>query len=229
MIHLDVRLVPHTGAQVLAALEPRQERIYAEARRQGRRESAQAYAADALVALVQDAESGSESSGARGPQAMVHVLADHEVLASGRLERGQRCEIPGMGPIPASVAGALAADAVLKAVVTTKDGDIHQVVHLGRTIPARVRTALEVRDPVCVVPGCDVRKGLEIDHWRIPYAHDAPTRLDNLARLCGWHHYQKTHLGYRLSGGPGDWIWQTPDDLTGPEENAQPPPVAERA
>lgn len=36
-------------------------------------------------------------------------------------------------------------------------------------------------------------------------------RLDNLARLCSWHHYLKTHRGYRLSGGPGSWRFEGPD------------------
>lgn len=96
-------------------------------------------------------------------------------------------------------------------MLVTDGADVKTVAHAGRTIPARLRTALEARDPVCVVPGCDVMRGLEIDH-RVPWAHDGPTQLDNLARLCGWHHYLKTHQGFRLSGGPGDWRWSAPED-----------------
>ena len=113
------------------------------------------------------------------------------------------------------IARAWAGDGILKAIVT-KGADVHAVRHLGRTIPARIRTALEVRDPACVAPGCDIRKRLEIDHYRMAWADGGPTQLDNLARLCHWHHYQKTHLGYRLSGGPGTWTWQTPDDFEHP-------------
>src|SRR5207302_996436 len=83
--------------------------------------------------------------------------------------------------------GRLGSDATVHAVLT--DGvDVTAVAHLGRTIPAHLRTALAERDPVCCVPGCDVRRGLEIDH-RIPYAEGGPTSLANLARMCGWHHY----------------------------------------
>ena len=32
--------------------------------------------------------------------------------------------------------------------------------HAGRTVPAHVQSALEERDPTCVVPGCDVAQGL---------------------------------------------------------------------
>jgi len=210
-VRLDARLTPDAGAAVIAAIDARRDRIFSEARRAGRRESSDAYAADALVELAQGA--------GPTPRAMVHVLVDHAALASGRARADQRCEIPGIGRIPATTARALTGDAIIKAVVT-KGTKVHTVAHVGRTIPARLRTALEVRDPTCVVPGCAARKSLEIDHYRIPYADGGPTTLDNLARLCRWHHYQKTHLGYRLTGEPGEWIWQTPSDL----EGARPPP-----
>jgi len=218
-VRLEARLTPDAGAVVIAAVEARQDRIYADARAAGLAESAQACAADALLELARS------SGGADpGPKAMVHVLVDHAVLTGVRAGAGPRgrCEIPGVGPIPAATARALATDAIIKAIVT-KGADIHSVVHVGRTIPARVRTALEVRDQRCVVPRCDIRRGLEIDHYKIPYATPGPTRLNNLARLCRWHHYQKTHCGYRLSGGPGAWIWETPDDLEGVD--GVPPPT----
>jgi len=49
--------------------------------------------------------------------------------------------------------------------------------------------------------GCNVRDHLEIDHI-VPLAEGGPTSLDNLARLCRWHHGLKTHRGYRLLGPP---------------------------
>ncbi|MGH9001365.1 MAG: DUF222 domain-containing protein [Acidimicrobiia bacterium] len=50
-------------------------------------------------------------------------------------------------------------------------------------LDARLRTALEARDPTCVVPGCDVRQGLEIDHV-VPITDGGNPCLANLARLC---------------------------------------------
>ena len=47
------------------------------------------------------------------------------------------------------------------------------VVHLGRSIPATLRTAIETRDQTCVIAGCDVDRHLEIDH-NIPYAQGGP-------------------------------------------------------
>jgi 5-methylcytosine-specific restriction endonuclease McrA len=62
---------------------------------------------------------------------------------------------------------------------------VTSVAHVGRTIAARVRTALEARDPMCVVPGCDIRLGLEIDHI-VPFAGGGLSMLANLARLCSF-------------------------------------------
>lgn len=204
-VRLEARLTADDGARVLAGIEPHRERIFAEARAAGRRESSEAYAADALVAL---AGSGGDTS-APGPRATIHVRVDRSALSRGHAVRGEVCEIPGIGPIPVAAARRLASDAILKAFLT--DGaDVTAVAHLGRSVPTRLRTALEARDPTCVVPACDVRVGLEIDH-RTPFAEGGPTALHNLARLCRWHHYLKSHHGYRLDGGPGSWAWTGPD------------------
>jgi hypothetical protein len=212
-VRLDARLTPDAGAEVVAAVDAVRSRTFAEARKAGLRESSDAYAADALVELV----SGSGTP-ARGPRAMVHVVVDHAALASGAAGADQRCEIPGIGRIPVETARALVEDSIQK-VLVTNGIDVRAVAHGGRTIPARVRTALEVRDAKCVVPGCDRTKNLEIDHYRVAFADGGATTMDNLARLCRWHHYQKTHLGSRLSGGPGGWVWEMPSELEG-----RPPP-----
>ena len=163
-----------------------------------------------------DAGPGHRARGATLPacRAPYHVRVDHTAFRRGHVEAGETCEIPGIGPIPVATARALAADAVISAVVA--DGvDVKAVAHLGRTIPAHVRTALIARDPACVVPGCHTRDGLEIDHI-VAFAAGGATCLANLCRLCRWHHYLKTHHGGRLTGGPGDWGWQLPVDERGP-------------
>ena len=61
------------------------------------------------------------------------------------------------------------------------------------------------------------RDGLEIDHV-LPFAHGGPASLANLARLCHWHHYLKTHHRHVLERSDGDdgeppgWRWLAPDD-----------------
>lgn len=151
---------------------------------------------------------------------MVHVRVDHAALVRGHTKAEETCDIPGVGPIPVATARALSSDAILAAVIT-KGKDVKAVAHLGRTIPARLRTALQARDSECVVPGCHNRHRLEIDHVE-PFAEGGPTSLDNLVRMCRPHHHMKTHLGFRLKGRPGDWKWIAPDERAHGAERAPP-------
>ncbi len=207
---LNLRTTAEAGASILANLKPFCDQAFADARAAGRRESTEAYAADALVAMAEAAVAPEADGGqASGPRAMVHVRVDHAALLRGHTEAGEVCEVPGVGPIPVATARAWAGDAVLRALVT--DGvDVVAVAHAGRSVTAAQRAAIEERDPVCVVPGCTTGKGLEIDHvdgWTLTHT----TTLGRLARLCRWHHYLKTHCGHRLDGVAGDWRLIPPD------------------
>jgi hypothetical protein len=110
-------------------------------------------------------------------------------------------------------------DAIVHLVIT-KGSDIATVCNLGRTIPASLRTALVERDPTCVIPGCDVRDGLEIDHRIVPIVENGETAMWNLARLCGHHHYLRHHKGFRLDGGPGAWQWLPPEKPPSDQDSA---------
>jgi len=192
---LDARLAPDDGARLIAAVIARAGELQEEARRSGLREREEAFEADALVGLT---------TGDR-VKATVHVHVDADAWERGHTEAGEVCAIEGGGPIAVTTARRLAAEGIVKALAS--DGaDVRAVAHLGRTIHARVRTALEARDPMCVVPGCEVRKNLEIDHI-VPLSKDGETKLENLARLCRFHHAEKTHRGWVLSGSPGEWVW----------------------
>jgi hypothetical protein len=61
-----------------------------------------------------------------------------------------------------------------------------------------------------------MRRGLQFDH-KGPYVETRITSIDNSARLCRWHHYQKSHLGYTYRGGPGTWEWVPPEVPTPPD------------
>ncbi len=219
-VRLDARLTPDDGARVVAAVKAHTDLLADEARKTGRTESHNALAADALVSLAGCASGrrtrpGRKQGGSRdnptGPATMIHVRVDHEALRRGHTESGEICEIPGIGPIPVEVANRLASDSILSVLVT--DGvDVTAVAHAGRTIPASIRRALIERDQVCVVPGCEVRDHLEIDHVE-PLGRGGPTRLSNLARLCRWHHYLKTSQHHRLEPCNGGWRWIVPPEL----------------
>jgi hypothetical protein len=224
-VRFDARLTPDEGARLVAAVKSESTRLANQARHSGVDEPAQALAADALVGLAcshvaaeephSTNNSGRDSAGTRPeaapPSAMVHVRVDHAALVRGHLESGEICEIPGIGPIPVEVARDLAVDSILSVLLV--DGkDVTTVAHAGRTIPAALRRALCERDPTCVVPGCDERERLEIDHVE-PFASGGETSLANLARLCHWHHYLKTHHGHRLTMGEHGWLWESPNTL----------------
>ncbi len=222
-VRFDARLTPDEGGRLVAAVKAETSRLAADGRRAGCEEPPRALAADALVGLAcrRDDRSGSDR-GSPGPAAMVHVRVDHEALMRGHLELGEVCEIPGIGPIPVEVARRLAADSILSVLIT--DGvDVTSVAHAGRTIPAAIRTALIERDPTCVVPGCDIREALEIDHVT-PFAEGGPTSLGNLARLCHWHHYLKTHQRYQLARVGKQWEWSPPKSTA----RAGDPPIPSR-
>ncbi len=145
----------------------------------------------------------------RHPTTTVMVRVDLTAFLRGHTESGECCEIDGAGPIPVAMARAMASDSFL-AFVFHRAGDIRSVSHFGRTVNATLRTALAHRDRGCVVPGCTVMGGLEIDHV-VPFAEGGPTELDNLALLCHHHHFLKTYEGWSLTkedrdtGGP---IWR---------------------
>jgi hypothetical protein len=200
VVRLDARLTPDAGARLIATIQARSRAWLDQARRSGSRESREAYAADALVSLADQTTPG--------PRAIVHVYVAEAAWKRGRVDADETCQISGIGPASVSAARRLASDGVVKAVLA--DGaDVRAVAHFGRTILARVRIALEARDQTCVVPGCDEREGMEIDHI-VPLGQGGATKIENLARLCRWHHGLKTHRGWVLAGEPGNWRFFKP-------------------
>ncbi len=215
----ECKLTADQGARLVSAIESRADVLFDEARKAGNHEAPAAYAVDALVELAtgtglragpDDADGGRSGAGA-----VIHIRIDAAALRRGHVGPGEICEIPGIGPVPVATVRALLPESFVKVFVC--DGvDIRTVCHVGRSIPARVRSALEERDPVCVVPGCGVAVGLEIDHYRIGFADGGVTALDKLARLCHFHHAMKTYRGFELKGGPGAWEWEPPPEFASP-------------
>ena len=86
---------------------------------------------------------------------------------------------PGSGRSRSSSPSKLSGDAILKALI--HDGtDVLAVSHLGRTIPARLRTAVVELFSECAIEGCHVNRHLEIDH-NTPVSEQGPTALWNLS------------------------------------------------
>jgi hypothetical protein len=199
--HFGGQMAPDAGARFSSAWKAHTERIFCEARRAGRREPRAAYAADALVALA--------SEGPCKP-VEVRVTVDSSALARGNTEAGERCEINGVGPVPVATARTMLDDAAVAVLV--RDGDnITAVSSPKRTVPIKVRRALEADYTSCGVKTCANDQFLEIDHI-VPLAEGGRTELANLWRICPHHHDLKTYFGWKVVGRNGTRDLVPPDD-----------------
>ena len=120
----------------------------------------------------------------------MHVVVDASALQRGNTVEGERCEIPGVGPVSVAWVREILSDAFLTLVIT-KGKDLATVTHVGRHIPAELRTALVVAGRQCDEDGCDHRGYLEIDH-NVEYSRGGPTAWWNLRWQCFLHHLEKT-------------------------------------
>jgi 5-methylcytosine-specific restriction endonuclease McrA len=207
MVEGHFRLEPEVGGPCKAVLDAEVQRIFRARRLSGEHESHEAYAADAFASFILD----SRERGARRAATNVHVVIDHAALVRGNAVAGERCEIPGIGPVDAQWVREQLGEAFLTAVIK-KGRDIRTVAHLGRHVPAVVRTAMIVGGRECEVAGCARRGYLERDHCVTDFAKGGPTARWNLAWLCSVHHKRKTK-GWRLG---------RPDPRTGKRTLRQP-------
>ncbi len=194
-IAISGELPPEVGVPLLNRLEAGTDRLWRQAKTAAAAggptlEAREAYAADALAAMVDGHGRG------RSTSADVVVVVDLRAWRRGRAEGEEVCRIVGGGGLPVSVARSLAADPFFKAVV--HDGvNILTVAHFGRRMSAELRTALDLGPPplfggvTCCEEGCDRRHGLEWDHLN-PVANNGPTSYANLKPRCWPHHQHKT-------------------------------------
>jgi hypothetical protein len=207
---IDVRGPVDATAKIMAAIAPFERELVEAARASGERVRSDALAFDALVALA-DTPTGDGDS---RRDVSVVVRVDHAALVRGHTQPGEVSEIVGVGPLPVSVTQRLLDDSFLKALLV--DGtDVRAVSHPGRTIPARLRSAIEELHPECDVEGCHVVRNLEIDHNQ-PVEGGGPTALWNLGRLCRHHHDHKHRHRLRLDGDPGRKHFVATTDWTPP-------------
>lgn len=145
-------------------------------------------------------------------------------------------EVPGLGPVPAEVARALACDGRWRAWITDATGAVTATGTRGYMPSAALARLIRAREPRCRFPGChQTARQCDLDH-AVPWPQGSTTAA-NLGPLCRRHHNLKTHTPWELDpdpppgepatttpGGaptaaPG-WRWRTPAGLTiadGPE------------
>ena len=238
--NLSARGTPDAGSRFNAVLDPIIDELCGAARREGRRESREAYAFDALIELARrrgrpaatpapdggpdavPAEgSGRQPARSSSPTHLALMRIDLGALVRGRAEGDELCEVAGVGPIPVRTARELPGDSIVKLVITN-GVDVANVTHLGRGPTAAQRVALLWNSAGCVVKGCSRTIGIETDH-RIPWADDRVTELANLDRLCGHHHDLKTRHGWALVPGTGNRPMVPPGDPEHPANRSTDP------
>jgi Domain of unknown function (DUF222) len=199
MVEGHFKVTPEVGGAIKAVIEDGTRKRFRETRSEGAREGQDAYAADAFADAVTGDPSPAKSGGYT-----THVVIDFEALQRGHALEGETCEIPGVGPVNTLWVREVLGSAFVTAIVK-KGKDITTVAHLGRHIPAELRTALIVSGRECSIEGCSGREYLELDHCEVDFAKGGLTEWRNLAWVCSIHHDRKS------SG----WILGPPDPVTG--------------
>jgi hypothetical protein len=194
-------LRPESGGRIKTIIDAGVRRRFRQHRKTGDHEPLDAYAADELCELLLSTNAitpAPDATPARKPpfdaQTATHIVIDFDVLIAGNHLPGKRCEIPGVGPVNVEWVRNILGDTFLTAIIT-RGTDITTVAHFGRTINAKLRTALLVQGHECVV--CGHRGYLEIDHQQ-GLADGGTTCLHNLGPLCWICHHRK-NLGWTLS------------------------------
>jgi hypothetical protein len=189
MVEGHFRLTPEVGGHVKNLIDRRTQKIFRSRRRSGPHESHEAYAADALAEIVR--ADGADGADAKGTAAIAtHVMIDHAALVRGNALPGERCEIPGVGPVNVEWVRSLLGESFVTAIVK-KGRDITTVAHFGRHIPVHLRTAMIVGGRECSAEGCHNRGYLELDHER-DFAKGGPAAWWNLDWYCSVDHDRKT-------------------------------------
>ena len=161
----------------------------------------------------------------RRPRAEIKIVVSSAALRRGWVAGDEVCEIPGVGPVPVSIARQHLDDAVLWALV--HDGvDIQSVASVSRYVAPAQQAAVELRDPQCIVPGCHRRVSLE-NHHLVAYAEGGPTSLTNLARPCEHHHDDLTYRHAELRRVDGEWVWRPPPSPAEPRPAQRTSPVGD--
>ncbi len=143
-----------------------------------------------------DAGAGSKQASPERPRLVVHV--DAATLTNDT--KPGRCELDDGPVISPETARRLGCEATT-VTVTEGNGLAPTVGRKRRTVPPKLRRALEARDGNCRWPGCTNRRYLDA-HQKQHWAHGGHTSLDNLILLCSHHHRLVHEGGYTIEPDP---------------------------
>jgi hypothetical protein len=168
----------------------------------------EAHRADALIALADAALADRALPRAHGRRVELQVLIELPTLLG---LRDNPAELVGYGPIPASMARELAADAAWRRLVV--DPTTGHLLDYGRRTyraPSALADYLMARDRRCRFVGCGQPAfRCDIDHVE-PYEKGGRTSGANCCMLCRRHHRLKTRGRWKLELRPdGSVSWQS--------------------
>ncbi len=208
--------------EIWTAIKAGADKVFEQARKEGRRERWDAYAADALLGIVRGRASADQAKSSSSSTKVI-VRMDWEALIRGKVEGDELCEIVGVGPVPVTwVRDLLAKGDPFVTAILTKGVDVHTVAHLGRKPTAFQKTALQWLSPVCTVLGCNSTENIQYDH-REDWAKTHRTPTDGMDGLCTPDHDLKTYHGWSLVEGTGKRPFVPPDHPDHPDNKHGPP------
>ncbi|MGH9029398.1 MAG: DUF222 domain-containing protein [Acidimicrobiales bacterium] len=248
MWHLAAAGNPEDGAQIMAALNPITDQIFQAARKEGRREPADAYAFDALVQLAKRSSSSarspassSSSPSSRSPStspsakpdrsddstsrrfrdgAPVKILVriDYDAFLRGVPTKGETCEIVGFGPVSVSA---------VKELIETGDPFVVAILTRAKRVvgvahPGRKPTAHQESALQWLYPSCAVQ-GCSAQarlerDHTLDWSKTHFTAFDHLDLLCSHHHDLKTRQNWALTEGRGKRAFVPPEDPRHPRQ-----------
>ena len=197
MGHIELCLMPKDFAAITARGEAEAARLLRADKRAKRSEGAEAepfhrYLADAYAAML--TAPGTAKGRSKRPDTV--LLITEAVPATGwkRVDPGEICKIPGVGPMSPKEAREMARDSVINVVLT--DGiDLTHFKRWSRNIPAELQVLLEIGEPPdfdgvkCV--DCGNRFRTEFDHVK-PHVARGPMSNGNIKPRCYPCHQTKT-------------------------------------
>ncbi|WP_051388745.1 HNH endonuclease signature motif containing protein [Arthrobacter sp. 35W] len=156
---------------------------------------------DVAAALLLGLETADAKAGHPAPRAQ--ILLTVPILSLLGVSDGP-AELEGCGPVPASIARRLAAQAPSFQRLLTDPHSGEPVALSPGTyrVSEAMRAWLRARDRTCTFPGCTtVTADTQLDHL-LAWEHGGKTREDNLASECPKHHLVKHHKDGKTRTGP---------------------------
>jgi hypothetical protein len=209
MVILRARLTAEQGAVLQRALEAATDRLYQDGRDAEPPDRVQEEVtwdqrrADALTLMAESALNADFDRGAAADrhQVVLHVEAGVPPV----LELAD-----GPTSVSAETSQRLSCDASVVVIREDADGSVLDVGRKTRTVPVRIRRALNGRNGRCAFPGCNARRcdAPHVVHWM----DGGPTSLDNLVLLCPRHHTLVHEGGFSVEHwGDGSAAFRRPD------------------